>query len=611
MRSILCLLSAICFYSPAMGNPTVNVRDFGAIPDDGTNDAAALRAAVQACRVNGAGTLLFPPGKYLLADDKAITLQNEAMSGVHGNALQGLIFNLHYDYVIGLDFKGIKNLAIQAAGAELLCDGWMEPVSLVETENLTINGLSIDYKRPPNSIGRVIDVGGGHVDVKFIDECPVTDGMGFLRTMIWDDGEDRFVGNASVPGGKLIAPQVLRFSPFSGPFKIGRVLWALHGFHFRPAILLYKAKNTTLNDISIYAQPGMGIVGHLSENILMNRLRIVPKPGRYCSSNTDATHFASCYGSLEFNDCDFAGQGDDATNVHNYYHSIISKQGANGCTFGLTGGFDFHSQKPDVPRVGDTLALVKSQTLEEAGYVTVNKVVGVDPQNAYVTIDFSGALPPDIGNYYLADISALPRFIFRNSRVKSHRARSVLCKTRMALIEGNTFDGCTGTAIHIGAEGDWKEGVPSRDIVIRGNTFNRNGGGDGTIDDASAVAIHVNASRTDVPGLHQRILIENNKGSSPGAGHFISVKGAEDVTIRNNTFTGIANAGQALTVGASRRVAAYGNAGMQDYFSNDGTPRLPEIAVPTAIRVPIANLPTVTAPLHKPRYSLLGRLRPR
>jgi hypothetical protein len=165
-------------FAQSDGKAVLNVRDFGAIPDDGINDADALRAAVNACRASGAGTLVFPPGQYLLADAKAKALQDEAMSGKYGFGLQARIFNPQYAYVIGLDFKGIKNLTLSAANAELLCDGWMEPVSLVETENIAINGLAIDYKRPPNSVGRIISVANGNVGIRFIDRCPVPDGQG-------------------------------------------------------------------------------------------------------------------------------------------------------------------------------------------------------------------------------------------------------------------------------------------------------------------------------------------------------------------------------------------------------------------------------------------------
>jgi hypothetical protein len=305
---------------------------------------------------------------------------------------------------------------------------------------------------------------------------------------------------------------------------------------------MYQAKNTTLNDVSIYAQPGMGIVGHLSENISLNRLKVVPKDStRYCSSNTDATHFASCYGTLTFNDCDIAGQGDDATNVHVYYQSLISRTGTNVCTFAMAGSFDLHSQKPDFPRTGDTLAIVNSQSLQETGYISVAKVIGVDPQTMFVTIEFGGSLPADMSTSYLADISALPSLVFRNSRVKSHRARSLLCKTRNVLIDGNTFYGCTGTAIHLGAEGYWKEGVTSKDVVIS-----------------------------------------------------------------NNTFIGVMSAGQMLVVGASRRVAAYGNMGMKDFSSNDGTPILPHLIAPAAVR-PNFSSDHSGAPWIWRSYSITGR----
>ena len=602
-------MAALCAWQAGTA-AAINVRDYGAIPDDGRNDAEALRAAVADCRKTGASTLVFPAGQYLLADARAVALQDSAMSGKFSD-LQNAIFTPHYKYVIGLDLTGIKDLTIEAKGAELLCDGWMEPLTLAETENLVINGLSIDYARPPNSAGRIVAVGNGTLDVRFYDRFPVADGFGFLRTMIWDDAEARYLGGAEVGKGKLIGPQVLRFTANSGLFKAGRALWGLHGFHFRPAILLYRAKNTTLNDVSIYAQPGMGIVGHLSENIYLNRLRIVPKDStRFCSSNTDATHFAACYGALEFQDCDFGGQGDDATNVHVYYDNVLSRPGANSAVLGMAGSFDLHSQKPDFPRVGDSLAVINAATLEETGAtIRVTRIVAVDPADYHVTLEFAGTLPTDMSNRYLANVSALPRLVFRACRVASHRARSVLCKTRTALIENNRFYGSTGTAIELGIEGPWKEGVGSRDVIIRGNTFVRNGGGDGTIDAAAAIAITVDAPTTGIPGLHKRILIEKNTIGTIGAAHAISVKGAEDITIRGNTFADSSTGNALLSVNACRRVAAYGNSGLKDYFSGDGQPQLPS-GFPSAVMLDKAPGRAVR---HSPgprryRYSVNGRV---
>ncbi len=53
---------------PAAGKPRVfSVRDYGAVPDDATDDRAAILAAVQAARQAGGGTVTFPPGRFCLS----------------------------------------------------------------------------------------------------------------------------------------------------------------------------------------------------------------------------------------------------------------------------------------------------------------------------------------------------------------------------------------------------------------------------------------------------------------------------------------------------------------------------------------------------------------
>ena len=456
---------------------------------------------------------------------------------------------------------------------ELICDGWMEPVSFRFCENITLNGLTIDYKRPANSEGKIIKIGSNYVDVQFPETEPVSEDLIMPRIMIYDIGMESLVGPAmNYDKRKFISPQTIRFygKKIYQQAKIGRILIAWSGFHYRPAILIYKSKNIILNDVAIRSQAGMGIVGHLSENITMNRLDITPKKGRYISTNTDATHFATNRGFIHFNDCKFAGQGDDATNVHTYYLRILDKTEENTCMLFL--GRGTHSQYLDEPQIGDVLAVVEKNTLKEVGYVKV-KQFWTYPEDMKVKIKYEGKLPKSINSYFLINMTANPGLEFINCHVKSHRARSVLVKTRKVLIEGCSFENTTGTAIHIGAEGDWSEGPASHDVIVRNNTFNNcgiGGEGDGTLDGASAIAIHVKAKNRNVPGLHKRILIENN--SINKGIHAIVVKGAEDVLIRNNIFINIQK--KPIIIGASVRVKAIHNNGVKN-IGEDEIPVLP------------------------------------
>jgi hypothetical protein len=191
----------------------------------------------------------------------------------------------------------------------------------------------------------------------------------------------------------------------------------------------------------------------------------------------------------------------------------------------------------DFPDVQDTLELVSKRTLEVVGtYV----VAGVDtfPARWETVVQLDRPLPDGIDSYYLIDITRLPRLEFVNTYVGSHLARAVLVKTRNVLIENCTMRESTGTAIHIGAEGDWREGAGSQNVIIRNNRILRCGRGDGTQDGASAIAINVKAPDITVAGIHNNILIEGNLIEGDQAQCGISVSGAKKVMIRNNEFSG-------------------------------------------------------------------------
>jgi hypothetical protein len=269
----------------------------------------------------------------------------------------------------------------------------------------------------------------------------------------------------------------------------------------------------------------------------MNGLRIVPRPGLYQSTNTDATHFTSCKGTIRFDGCTFEGQGDDATNVHGYYQLIKKQLTPQKYVIEMEKAWGTHAMVLDYPDKGDVLELVSRKTLAVVGKYTVTQSEP-KPKDWSTTITLHKPLPDDLENYYLIDVTRLPRLEFVNSYVGSHLARAVLVKTRQVLIENCTFKESTGTAIHIGAEGDWREGAGSENVIVRNNRILRCGRGDGTNDGAAAIAINVKAPDISVAGIHKNILIEGNLIEGENAECGISVAGASGVTIQNNVFWG-------------------------------------------------------------------------
>jgi hypothetical protein len=533
----------------------ISVRDFGAVADDGQNDAPQLRKALEFARAHPGITLYFPPGVYNLRDDNAIELMNRAMNGEFGQNPESTLFKEYFPYARGLDFRNISGLTIEASGVILLCEGWMEPISLDQTHDITLRGLTIDYKRRAYSEGPVVAVGDGYFDAKIEDQYPINPRMPIPRVMFWDRKAQRMIGDTPVQKFEIVAPQTVRIyidkthpsvmEFHSGltqtyvnnailPSLIGSEAGLMHSMHFRPAILIQQAGNIRLENVTIHSQPGMGIVGYRSSNVTLSGVRIVPAPGAAFSTTTDATHFTSMTGLLRIENSVFEGQGDDATNIHNYYWSAARID--NKIRYLLTLPVRTHAAVLDYPDIGDHLEVLHTKSLEPVGSVVVTSVA-LHVQEMQVEVELAGDLPPDLEQYYLSDVTRLPKVDIVGNTFLSCRCRGVLIKSRNVLIEQNRFLNNGGTAIHVAAEESWREGVTSANVVIRNNLFIGNGYV-GAIHEASAIAVNIETEEQAETPLHHGLLIEGNSivgtEAGPGASRCIFISRADGVTIRSN-----------------------------------------------------------------------------
>ena len=532
----LLLLSAVL---TSQAGDVFNVKDYGAVPNDGQDDTKALREAVALCRAHEGSTLVIPAGTYLLRDVDAMQLEADAIGGKMGANPESTIFSPYYPYAKGLDFSGAKGVTIEAEGATLLCDGWMEPVSLTDCTDLTLRGLTIDYVHRALSEGTVAGIGDDYFDVQFRPDRTITDVIPITRVTLADPqigGMYRspfYYPKRELLGNNLVRLTVGRRIP---DYLLGQPVAALHSMHFRPAILILNSTNTTLDGVTIHSQPGMGIVGFDSRDIFINRLRVAPADGYHFSTNTDATHFACCEGELVFDGCSFIGQGDDATNVHGYYHNVEAADDGWLRLILHAPGYT-HAQVADVPRVGDELELSLINTLAVQKVLKVTEVKH-EEKATDVLVRVDGPMPEKLEDYYLFNITKLPHLTFRNSLVQGNLARGVLVKTRGVLIEDNVFRGCSGTAIHVGAEGWWCEGSHSTDVTIRRNTMINCGLGAGSQHGANGIAVVIDAPDTKGTRLHDGIVIRDNVVIGNGEnGCGICVRNARNVDVADNRIT--------------------------------------------------------------------------
>jgi len=507
---------------------TVYFSDF-----KGTDDLARFRVACDYLREHPKTTFIIEPGTYILTDAVAKRLQEEIMAGKYGINPQPMIFSMDYEYVIGLDLTGMQDITINAQGVTFLVDGFMEIISIQHCKNITINGLSIDLVRKAYTVGTVEACGDDYVDVRFSEKdtmlCPE---MAAARLVVRNKTTGNIVDIVYTDGKEWVSENLMRFY---GPRLVNCVGYAFNvslSFHYRPAILIYDAENTVLNNVTIYNQCGMGIVGHRSENILMDKIRIVPNDDSGMSTTTDATHFTSCKGTIRFDGCEFEGSGDDCTNVHTYYQTITDVSGKN-CVVEIFTPDGTHCQKSDVPDVGDILEYMKLSDLAPIETYTV--VASEEIKGTYKSkLTLDKVLPDSIKDNYFINASRMPRLEFVNCHTKNNLARPVLIKTRNVLVENCVFEGATGTAIHIGAEGSWHEGANSENVIIRNNKMLNCATTDhGRVCDAGGVGITVQADNPDKP-IHRNIIIENNEIDCPDTKYSIYASNVDGLIIQGN-----------------------------------------------------------------------------
>ncbi len=404
----------------------------------------------------------FPPGVYNITSELAKEAQRKVMMREYGENPQPVMFNPRYEYTRGLSINGLHDCVIDAYGALFLVDGFMEPVSITNCSNVEVRGFTVDHKRKPYSKATITDLhlsesGTQWCTLEFEEPIFKETFLG-LRALFYDPEAEKVLRGPYIAETRFVDEYHASACILGGNVHNGIEVYIVHAYHSRPAILIEHSMNITLTDVTVNSQPGMGVVGNRCENITLTRLSVVPSRGHHMSTNTDATHFTSIKGKLKLKDCRFVGQGDDFVNVHAYYHAIVRRDAPNICYLQEKTPDGTHSQTLDYPDVGDLMELSSMDTLATLDTYKVIEVVPMpDEWMCKVVLDHD--LPEITEGLAMADITRLPDVEITGCYAAEHFARSILIKTRSAIIEGNIFRDVFGTAIAISSEANWFEGV--------------------------------------------------------------------------------------------------------------------------------------------------------
>lgn len=511
--------------------PFVNAADFGARPDTGEDCTEAVRQAIAYCRINGIGKLVFDKGRYDFKHPAFLEqydlVMNQGVDMDLGKSVERKVIAFTLEEMIDFEWDG--------GFSRFVFHGLAQPFACERCANLRLHSFTIDWEQPLCSQGVVRAADDRHAEIELLGDHAVSGAVPVAALLDYVPVSDYpLIGKidsfSQVNRTEQPAPDRLTLH-YDKPQRLqpGMHLVMRHILNYRMGILLYECSNVKVADVTLHYTPGMGIIGHRSEQLEFVRLTVKPGAGRVLSTNTDATHFISCKRHISFNDCYFEGMGDDAVNVHGFYFRM--KRRIDDYTVEAYIDIAPQSEKPEFPDAGDRVEWVRFDTLAPYADNEIDCAdVGAD---AVLRLKFKRPLPESfMESDLLSNATRAASLSVANCTVRNNRARAILVQTRNAEIVNCTFDHCTGTALHLNCSIHWYESMAVSGVSIRNNTFIGCGFGSGTIGGASAMTVGTECAKSEA-GVHRGIRFTDNVVEGRhGIG--LRIDNAEDVLIERN-----------------------------------------------------------------------------
>ena len=439
--------------------------------------------------------------------------------------------------------RGMKNVTIEGNGASLWMEGLTAPLTVEDCEHVTLKNFSINWERPHFTLAQIEAIDGEWLSLR-LEQGFVLRGGEVVWGLYDYDPMTREV--CHVYKFRNMSPLMrgdndsfrLNVGKTAGLLACGMRLILRHVGNYRPVIHLLRSKDVRFEDVTVYTGPGMGVIGHYSKDIAFRHFSVRPWEGRVMSTTTDSTHFISCSGLIDFEDCYFEGAGDDAVNVHGFYLRVDEIIDEYTLRAGILRHDGTQDQVCDAPQRGQIAGFYHGGNQSQFASARVFQAQ-VDEATWDIVLRFeepvcAQLIPGDMVTQ-VSDVAALR---FQRCHVRSQRARGVLSQTRDVLVEGCLFELLSGSAVHVTSDliEGWYESIAAKHVVIRDNVMRRCGYADGTYQNASGVAIESGETDKTV-GVHRDILVEGNR--IIGCGNTgIAVMNAEDVRVCNNEVTG-------------------------------------------------------------------------
>ena len=380
---------------------------------------------------------------------------------------------------------GKKDMTIDGSGSKILVDGFLIPVAVTNSRNITLKNFTFDLTEPLFVEGEIVHAGNGFVDIRFLsDRYRIKDGKLFftvygkeypaLHIMEFDTTKNLFCQTGDLAFGDVpeiqsverLSSEIVRvYANIMSRLTVGNVLIFRFGLRDNPTIVADNSENITLENITIHSSHAMGLIAQRCENVTIKNFTVTPE-NHHVSLNADALHFVNCKGKIDISDSRFEYQLDDALNVHGVYGIIDEILGAKKLKLSLK---DAEQKGFRYLGVGDQIAFIHSEDMLSRG---VGKVKEVSYDGDSIFLETEDAIPKEMKIGWGVENLSYNCFVhMQNCYLHGNRARGILISTPCgAEFNKNIFDCIPGSAVLIAGDmHGWYESGSAKNIRITDN----------------------------------------------------------------------------------------------------------------------------------------------
>lgn len=494
LRKIFVLLLALCTLSVHAKEHIIHLIDRGIKPEQGYSNSAAFRQLLHEVAET-----------YTEADTVTLVLSPGVYEFAREGSARATYFISNHDHAgeraIGLHLKGLSHVRVQGMGATLLFLDRMLPIAIVDSHDVQISNLQIDFKHPQISHAEIVENRGEagivyrpfeQTQWRLTEEGEMEyygrDWSNRPSTGIAFEGKTRRIvyrtadltystkGTQRIGQGCLLSPQWQ-----DAALRSGMVVAMRTYDRPNPAVFVAESRDTRLEGVAVRYADGMGLLAQNSHNVSLNRFDVAHSSQgapRYATTQADATHFSACSGHIDVRGGLYEGMMDDAINVHGIYLKLTKRVD----DYTVEGRY-MHAQAYGMPwgRAGDAVRFVASATLDQLGRANeLRSISAVDAPTVHgarvLRLRFAHRLPQAVSESTeigIENLSKTPSVTFAGNTIRHNRARGILLNTPKPIrVEHNLFDHISGSAILASSDcNQWFESGQTRDLIIRGNVF--------------------------------------------------------------------------------------------------------------------------------------------